>query len=219
MAFPVVNRFCAAFLHGRAGRLTAQTGDFRPGQCEVHLRIARAALDAIPAELIFASAIEDRIAHSLDVDIGRLQTALQFPEANVHQLLRQDDFDRCCTRLARDFVSIHITTVLSMSTKSLLASRQAQAGGRTAREILVRDQLANDTVHLKKLLGSVCSEDIYLRRLQTVNAVRELLSCSTDDFKLFVQTATMNNPDVFGIAFLREIIDIRSWTSEEARRA
>ena len=31
MAFSIVNRFCMAFLCGRAGRLTAKTGGFRPG--------------------------------------------------------------------------------------------------------------------------------------------------------------------------------------------
>ena len=35
IAFPMVNRVCAAFLCGRAGRLTAQNGDFRPGQWEL----------------------------------------------------------------------------------------------------------------------------------------------------------------------------------------
>jgi hypothetical protein len=33
LAFPYVNRFCMALLYGRAGRLTAKTGGFRPGQC------------------------------------------------------------------------------------------------------------------------------------------------------------------------------------------
>jgi hypothetical protein len=31
-AFPTVNRFYMALLHGRAGRLTAENGGFRPGQ-------------------------------------------------------------------------------------------------------------------------------------------------------------------------------------------
>ena len=32
LAFPVVNRFCMALLCGRAGRITANNGVFRPGQ-------------------------------------------------------------------------------------------------------------------------------------------------------------------------------------------
>jgi hypothetical protein len=32
LAFSIVDRFCAALLYGRAGRFTAQNGDFRPGQ-------------------------------------------------------------------------------------------------------------------------------------------------------------------------------------------
>jgi hypothetical protein len=32
LVFPAVNRFCMALLYGRAGRLTAKTGGFRPGQ-------------------------------------------------------------------------------------------------------------------------------------------------------------------------------------------
>ena len=34
LAFPIVNQFCTVILYGRGGRLTAQNGDFRPGQCE-----------------------------------------------------------------------------------------------------------------------------------------------------------------------------------------
>jgi hypothetical protein len=30
LAFPTVNRFCTALLYGRAGRLTAPNGGFRP---------------------------------------------------------------------------------------------------------------------------------------------------------------------------------------------
>ena len=32
IAFSCVNRFCMGFLYGRAGRLTAENGGFRPGQ-------------------------------------------------------------------------------------------------------------------------------------------------------------------------------------------
>ena len=32
LAFPMTKRFCAARLHGRGGRVTAQNGGFRPGQ-------------------------------------------------------------------------------------------------------------------------------------------------------------------------------------------
>ena len=32
LAFPYKNPFCMALLHGRAGRLTAENGGFRPGQ-------------------------------------------------------------------------------------------------------------------------------------------------------------------------------------------
>ena len=35
-AFPIVTRFCMAVLYGRAGRLTLQTGGFRPGQAGWH---------------------------------------------------------------------------------------------------------------------------------------------------------------------------------------
>jgi hypothetical protein len=31
-AFSIANQFCAAFLNGRGGRLTAQNGWFRPGR-------------------------------------------------------------------------------------------------------------------------------------------------------------------------------------------
>ena len=43
LAFPILNRFCLAFLYGRAGRLRAQNGGSRPGQ------YATCAADYMPA--------------------------------------------------------------------------------------------------------------------------------------------------------------------------
>jgi hypothetical protein len=45
-AFSIVNRFCMARLHGRAGRLTAQNGGFRPGQFTIDEAIEAAGFGA-----------------------------------------------------------------------------------------------------------------------------------------------------------------------------
>ena len=42
LAFSIGNQFCVAFLYGRAGRLTAQNGGFRPGQHTQRMRSSRA---------------------------------------------------------------------------------------------------------------------------------------------------------------------------------
>eukprot|EP01051_Picozoa_sp_SAG22_P011066 SAG22_NODE_1039_length_5888_cov_4.141302_1_plen_224_part_10 len=175
---------------------------------------------------IFANALESIAQgfekHGVHLDVYNLQSKLQFPDADANGLLSNTDLERCCARLARDLVSVYLTMVLTLTAEELA---ELNIVGRSARDvhhgrdILVKDLLVQDMIALKNILGCFCPEELHLRRIQTVNAVRELLSCSRDDFKLFVQTAAMNNPDIFAGSFLRLVVDIRSdWTNEEGNQ-
>lgn len=166
------------------------------------------------------------------------------PAQDMQGLLQHGDFQRCCGRLARDLVAVYLTTVLTMTARELSELNQKTARDSDYsgyilhdRDVLVKELLLQDTLALKCILICFCPEELHLRRMQTVNAVRELLSCSRDDFQLFVQvpkhphfsigwpisysctpalqTAAMNNPDIFGVQFLQLIVDLRTdWTGD-----